>query len=45
MWAIAFHSISFMGKFIAEAIEEIDEGTVDAIEAAGAACLQVLCDE
>jgi phosphonate transport system permease protein len=31
-----------MGKFIAEAIEEIDEGAADAIEAAGAACLQVL---
>ena len=45
IWAIAFRSISFIGKLIAEAIEEIDEGAVDAIEAAGAACLQVLCDD
>ena len=42
IWAIAFRSIGFMGKLIAEAIEEIDEGTVEAIEATGASRLQVL---
>jgi phosphonate transport system permease protein len=42
IWAIAFRSIGFMGKLIAEAIDEIDEGTVEAIEATGAARLQVL---
>jgi phosphonate transport system permease protein len=33
IWAIAFRSIGFMGKLVAEAIEEIDAGTVEAIEA------------
>jgi phosphonate transport system permease protein len=42
IWAIAFRSIGFMGKLIAEAIEEIDEGPVEAIEATGASRLQVL---
>ncbi len=42
IWAIAARSIGFMGKLIAEAIEEIDEGTVEAIEATGAGRLQVL---
>jgi phosphonate transport system permease protein len=42
IWAVAFRSIGFMGKLIAEAIEEIDEGTVEAIEATGASRLQVL---
>jgi phosphonate transport system permease protein len=42
IWAIAFRSIGFMGKLIAEAIEEIDEGTVEAIEATGASRLKVL---
>ncbi len=42
VWAIAARSIGFMGKLIAEAIEEIDEGTVEAIEATGASRLQVL---
>ncbi len=42
IWAITFRSIGFMGKLIAEAIEEIDEGTVEAIEATGASRLQVL---
>ena len=42
IWAIAARSIGFMGKLIAEAIEEIDEGTVEAIEATGASRLQVL---
>jgi phosphonate transport system permease protein len=42
IWAIAARSIGFMGKLIAEAIEEIDTGTVEAIEATGASRLQVL---
>ncbi|MGD8880510.1 MAG: phosphonate ABC transporter, permease protein PhnE [Desulfobacterales bacterium] len=42
IWAIAFRSIGFMGKLVAEAIEEIDAGTVEAIEATGASRLQVL---
>lgn len=42
IWAIAARSIGFMGKLIAEAIEEIDRGTVEAIEATGASRLQVL---
>ena len=42
IWAIAFRSIGFMGKLVAEAIEEIDEGTVEAIEATGASRLKVL---
>ncbi len=42
IWAIAARSIGFMGKLIAEAIEEIDENAVEAIEATGASRLQVL---
>jgi phosphonate transport system permease protein len=42
VWAIAFRSIGFMGKLVAEAIEEIDDGVVEAIEATGASRLQVL---
>lgn len=42
IWAIAMRSIGFMGKLIAESIEEIDEGTVEAIEATGASRLKVL---
>ncbi|MDP6706227.1 MAG: phosphonate ABC transporter, permease protein PhnE [Alphaproteobacteria bacterium] len=42
IWAVAFRSIGFMGKLIAEAIEEIDEGPVEAVEATGASRLQVL---
>jgi phosphonate transport system permease protein len=42
IWAISFRSIGFTGKLIAEAIEEIDEGPVEAIEATGASRLQVL---
>lgn len=42
IWAIAARSVGFMGKLIAEAIEEIDRGTVEAIEATGASRLQVL---
>jgi phosphonate transport system permease protein len=42
IWAVAARSIGFVGKLIAEAIEEIDTGTVEAIEATGASRLQVL---
>jgi len=42
IWAIAFRSIGFVGKLIAEAIEEIDEGPVEAIEATGASRMKVL---
>lgn len=42
IWAIAARSIGFMGKLVAEAIEEIDRGAVEAIEATGASRLQVL---
>ena len=42
IWAITARSIGFMGKLVAEAIEEIDEGVVEAIEATGASRLQVL---
>lgn len=42
IWSITARSIGFTGKLIAEAIEEIDTGTVEAIEATGASRLQVL---
>lgn len=42
IWAIAFRSVGFVGKLIAEAIEEIDHGPVEAIEATGASRMQVL---
>ena len=42
IWAVAFRSVGFVGKLIAEAIEEIDVGPVEAIEATGASRLQVL---
>ncbi len=42
IWAIAARSIGFTGKLIAEAIEEIDHGAVEAIEATGASRMKVL---
>ncbi len=42
IWAIAFRSIGFLGKLVAEAIEEIDQGAVEGIEATCASRLQVL---
>lgn len=42
IWAIAMRSIGFTGKLIAEAIEEIDVGPVEAIESTGASRLQIL---
>ncbi len=42
IWAVAARSIGFVGKLIGEAIEEIDHGAVEAIEATGASRLQVM---
>lgn len=42
IWAITFRSVGFLGKLVAEAIEEIDAGVVEAVEATGASRLQVL---
>ena len=42
IWSVAARSLGFVGKLVAEAIEEIDEGAVEAIEATGASRLQVL---
>jgi phosphonate transport system permease protein len=42
IWAVAARSIGFVGKLIGEAIEEVDQGTIEAIEATGASRLQVL---
>lgn len=42
IWSVAARSIGFVGKLIAEAIEEIDQGTIEAVEATGASRLQVL---
>jgi len=38
--ALALHGAGMLGKFFAEAIEEIDEGPLDALRAAGAGTLQ-----
>lgn len=38
--AIAIHGAGMLGKFFAEAIEEIDEGPLDALRAAGAGTIQ-----
>lgn len=42
IFSVAARSIGFVGKLIAEAIEEIDRGAVEAIEATGASGLQIL---
>jgi phosphonate transport system permease protein len=42
IWSVTARSIGFVGKLIAEAIEEIDTGAVEAIEATGASRIQVL---
>ncbi len=42
IFSVAARSIGFVGKLIAEAIEEIDKGAVEAIESTGASRLQVL---
>jgi phosphonate transport system permease protein len=40
--AIAFHSIGFTGKLLAEALEESDRGTIEALHATGAPWLSVV---
>ncbi|WP_040586983.1 phosphonate ABC transporter, permease protein PhnE [Alkalispirochaeta alkalica] len=40
--AVAFHSIGFLSKLIAEAIEEIDWGPIEALEAVGASRAHVI---
>ena len=40
--AIAFRSIGFIGKLVGEAIEEADQGTIEALQAVGAPWLSVL---
>ncbi|NNK97108.1 MAG: phosphonate ABC transporter, permease protein PhnE [Desulfobacterales bacterium] len=42
IFSVAARSIGFVGKLIAEAIEEIDVGAVEAIEATGASKMQTL---
>ncbi len=42
IWSVTARSIGFVGKLIAEAIEEIDRGAVEAVEATGASRAQVL---
>jgi phosphonate transport system permease protein len=40
--ALGFHSVGMMGKFLADSIENIDEGPVEALNAAGASKLQII---
>lgn len=40
--AIAFHSIGFCGKLLAEALEESNRGSIEALEAAGAPWATIL---
>jgi len=40
--ALAFHSVGMLGKFFAEAIENIDAGPVEAVTATGASNWQVI---
>jgi len=40
--AIAFRSIGFIGKLLAEALEEVDMGSVEALQATGASPMSVL---
>jgi phosphonate transport system permease protein len=40
--ALAIHGVGMLGKFFAEAIEEVDEGPVEALRATGARPLQVV---
>ncbi len=42
IFSVAARSIGFVGKLIAEAIEEIDHGAVEAIESTGASKMHVL---
>jgi phosphonate ABC transporter permease subunit PhnE len=40
--AIAVHSIGFTGKFLSEAIEEVRQGPIEALKAAGASPMAIL---
>ncbi|BDC35558.1 MAG: phosphonate ABC transporter, permease protein PhnE [Candidatus Methanoliparum thermophilum] len=40
--ALAFHSTGMLGKFYAEAIENVDKGVIEALEATGAHKLQII---
>ncbi|QTD43891.1 phosphonate ABC transporter, permease protein PhnE [Ottowia testudinis] len=40
--ALALHGMGMLGKFFADAIEEIDQGPLEALRSAGAAPLQVI---
>ncbi|BBK30136.1 phosphonate transport system permease protein [Stella humosa] len=42
IFAIAFRSVGFIGKLLYEALEEIDDGAVEAIQATGATRPQVI---
>ena len=42
VFAIAFRSVGFIGKLLYEALEEIDEGAVEAVQATGASRPQVI---
>jgi len=42
MLGLAFHAIGFMGKLVAEEIEDIDHGQVEAVQATGGSKLDVL---
>lgn len=39
---LAFHAIGFMGKLVAEEIEDIDPGQIEALESTGASRVEVL---
>ena len=41
VFAVAARSVGFIAKLIAEAIEEVDEGQIEAVRATGASTLQV----
>lgn len=40
--AIAIHSVGMLGKFFAEAIENVDRGPIEALEATGSRRIQVI---
>lgn len=40
--ALAFHSIGMVGKFVAESIEHVDDGPIEAVRSTGATPFQVI---
>ncbi len=40
---LTFHSFAYLTKMYAEAIEEIDDGTIEALKASGASFWQIVC--